>query len=845
MSPISASRSHGTNDIDCSNRSKRDAHHKNGKSKAIVQPLRRGDACLMCRAKKLKCSAQKPMCDQCAKRKDRCVYDAARPASRVEQLERKLAEMDEADFREALARRTSLGLSGFDSPTKNLSFSSAQALGQDNGMPSFSGYDMMDPVSTQVRQPAELPASPTSVAHILNVDTEPLVDINDILPSLFSWPNILGTTSQIDHYGSESSNIPHYAQSHNQLFWPFLGGATSDSFLFSGSSSNEGIYDNSIISTASTSAASSRSQSQELVASYISPQHANVSPSIPELSNLTFSTSDETNTLDISARCHTPRPEPRSLTSDQQIDSTISQGGTEMNQAAGSQFPTALEVVESVTRLKKAADLNAQIIGERELCEAARGYLLDLFFSPHRHITECGSEFLSKEEFITRLSLPEGQSPHPCLQFSMYTVASSSSYVPSIRRLAEPLFQMTISKLDEAIRKQDRLLDAIKASKTLSKWLFAQSRPLEGYLYSNKSVSLCMACGLHQIPSSVYSVQQHQAKPVKTNTLLSPPQNQQELGERIHSFWSTWGNERGGSLTHHWPSAIEDESITTPLPRPKEDYHNLEIMMSQPDITLRDLYNLPYQEKATPLRSLYAYLLVSEHLNYRATKLAAQSPAGISSSYRFLAQLGSHSTASVPREHYPAAYKEIMDTSYWLENNMPEDWKFQFLHDPSWIEPDIPIIGLCLKASRMHLHPIQSEIDRPIGLNIAFECSSIIKSIISYSQAQSSLPTSPSPESNTNSPSTNVNQDAESLDSKIRSTRDNDGLSGPYALTPSFGVVKKLLEGYQVFKGLGRLDEATRCKIEAQSIYDGFKSLNTNRSLLLNHIKQLEELFDM
>ena len=72
-------------------------------------PLRRGDACLMCRAKKLvrwppvtrfrgscqKCSASKPSCDQCSKRNDRCVYDAARPASRVEKLEQRLAEMEE------------------------------------------------------------------------------------------------------------------------------------------------------------------------------------------------------------------------------------------------------------------------------------------------------------------------------------------------------------------------------------------------------------------------------------------------------------------------------------------------------------------------------------------------------------------------------------------------------------------------------------------------------------------------------------------------------------------------------------------------------------------------------
>ena len=38
------------------------------------------------------------MCDQCAKRTDRCVYDAVRPASRVEKLERKLGVSDPTEI---------------------------------------------------------------------------------------------------------------------------------------------------------------------------------------------------------------------------------------------------------------------------------------------------------------------------------------------------------------------------------------------------------------------------------------------------------------------------------------------------------------------------------------------------------------------------------------------------------------------------------------------------------------------------------------------------------------------------------------------------------------------------
>lgn len=39
-----------------------------------------------------KCSARKPSCDQCSKRNDSCVYDTARPATRVQKLEAKLGK---------------------------------------------------------------------------------------------------------------------------------------------------------------------------------------------------------------------------------------------------------------------------------------------------------------------------------------------------------------------------------------------------------------------------------------------------------------------------------------------------------------------------------------------------------------------------------------------------------------------------------------------------------------------------------------------------------------------------------------------------------------------------------
>lgn len=46
-----------------------------------------------------KCSGSKPACENCSKRGDRCIYDHARPATRVEKLKKQLEERDEAERR--------------------------------------------------------------------------------------------------------------------------------------------------------------------------------------------------------------------------------------------------------------------------------------------------------------------------------------------------------------------------------------------------------------------------------------------------------------------------------------------------------------------------------------------------------------------------------------------------------------------------------------------------------------------------------------------------------------------------------------------------------------------------
>jgi hypothetical protein len=117
----------------------------------------------------------------------------------------------------------------------------------------------------------------------------------------------------------------------------------------------------------------------------------------------------------------------------------------------------------------------------------------------------------------------------------MCTVSASSSYIPMMRTLADSFYAIAAVKFDEAIRHGDRLLDAIKAAKTLCKWLYSRARPLEGYQLGWKAASLSLACQLHKIPSGMFC-NDTSASNDNPWPLLGPPKDQWELGERIHTL---------------------------------------------------------------------------------------------------------------------------------------------------------------------------------------------------------------------------------------------------------------------------------------------------------------------
>lgn len=79
---------------------------KDGESSALGKAtLKRGDACLYCRKRRIKCSAEKPSCSQCLGKRE-CAYDNGKPVSRVRQLEDKVAQL-ESMLQQTSSRRPS------------------------------------------------------------------------------------------------------------------------------------------------------------------------------------------------------------------------------------------------------------------------------------------------------------------------------------------------------------------------------------------------------------------------------------------------------------------------------------------------------------------------------------------------------------------------------------------------------------------------------------------------------------------------------------------------------------------------------------------------------------------
>lgn len=100
--------------------------------------------------------------------------------------------------------------------------------------------------------------------------------------------------------------------------------------------------------------------------------------------------------------------------------------------------------------------------------------------------------------------------------------------------------------------------------------------PLWGVVHSR----LALVCGLHKISKGV-SMRKTDWK------VIGPPANRAISGERIHALcvdqllvslktdysWNLWITEKRMGLMTGYPSLLDDEIISTPLPKSMEEYN--------------------------------------------------------------------------------------------------------------------------------------------------------------------------------------------------------------------------------------------------------------------------------
>lgn len=736
---------------------------KSSRSRSSIQPLRRGDACLMCRAKKLvrlrcarrmrltvqKCSATKPVCDQCAKRKDRCVYDGVRPASRVEKLERKLAELEEQELRAVLSSRRHSTAEVF--PTSTYDFQPNHFSSNSMGNIDVSNFSFPPPnvtltasttrSSTSVPAPARPSSMPSAQMAALSNWQWPGNDYAGVAPihtevqvptmpwSLISTSNDISTawngdmSMALNSTGLHSTAMDATAMNHDNPFafdaTAFQNPAVDPSILIPTdlSASTEALFDSGAIAQST----------------FINPPMAALVGDVP-------------------------------MDAQQTIDDVLAQAATQM-----------------------------PVINEKDVSQSARDYLLDLFFCPPR--TPFGPEPYTEQHFRAKMNGPVEHRPHPALLFSMYTVAASSSYIPAVRALADSLYIMARDRVEEAIVAEDRLVDAINGGKMLSKWLFSRARALEGYQMSNKIMSVALACHLHRIRSSVWDPSEVGPRFDHVWPLIGPPRNQWDLTERIHAFWSIWASDCGATLMMPWPSAIDDRTILTPLPKRPGEAPN-----SSQDFSLRSLYKMASDPTIRTPDNVYALLYASAHLCHRAKALREARPEA-ALGFAEQAEFGPDHTYCARRDH-PRAYKEIMEAARSLRERLPDHLQIKYGAAQPWPDPDVPVVHVCILAAQAYLHNIfGDEYDRESCLAFSRESANIIRIWFQHSRL------------------------TEEQTKGSRSNRNKNGIAAPYALAAWFWTADRLMRGAKVVKALGREDEAAKLLEDGNAVVDGLKSM--------------------
>ncbi|OCF34322.1 hypothetical protein I316_03836 [Kwoniella heveanensis BCC8398] len=663
-------------------------------------PLRRGDACLYCRKRRIRCSADKPTCQHCAKTGRECIYDSGKPVSRVKQLEEKVAELETLLKSGIASAGNGNGNGSEPSTSRKESISSASVpplqhhSSSDQSIPTSADATMDDgaeqagPSSyTQLPDPhsstsysydaaATVAASETFDFNMLDafLSTQSglppstfasfggsffsgTIDVGDPVQAVQPGSNF-GMNMVMDGMGvnAESSfDFNMLDPNYMSLIHSFqatttttasTAAAPSTSNTMSGPSST--TYTRPATSSTSPSSAHSSTTGQAPIdPKYYNPNTSTCPPYLNDTSSQNAARSSGSpfhSTRPPNFRATTLNPGPYSIEELLATDPSDEPDVALRNRLLSSVPDKRLAELLRGTDIQPPADasppactLPAQRDGQQwvtgitdssteyqpagvgthgpidtepttdpaegftlvggwfdaaDLPKIARDHLLDLFFSGMRLF---GQEF-HVPRFMASLTLPPAKRPHPCLLYSMYTLASRISTSAPIRSLEPHFYSIASRQLEESIGHADRLLDATRASTLLAIYKYSKARYHEGWMMTGQAARLALSCGLHQIRSSVWkpsSILMENADLIgmmrHRSYVIPAAKDAVEHGERIWTFWSIYTTDRCGSISTQWPPAINDDDVCTPFPRPLHEYE-LGLVTEDDDQSLSTIY---------------------------------------------------------------------------------------------------------------------------------------------------------------------------------------------------------------------------------------------------------------
>ncbi|KDQ14231.1 hypothetical protein BOTBODRAFT_354104 [Botryobasidium botryosum FD-172 SS1] len=278
---------------------------------------------------------------------------------------------------------------------------------------------------------------------------------------------------------------------------------------------------------------------------------------------------------------------------------------------------TRLPLPGAIRVVKHAAPRPAPIFLENpmdilKLPPATREHLVDMF------ITDCSRFSLILDETRFRQSLTllpsHENAPHPALINALILRACTSPATPI--RQYEPIFHERLHRsLTDSLSKADRLLDFVRASALTAYYYYGKNRWVEGHHHLSSTIRFAAGCGLHAIPplSAV----------IRPNCLsmLNPPHDLLELGERINTFWMLFCLDRLGSIFTGLPISFPDEAISTPWPCPPEYFRDGRVQLSHSS-SIASLYDMNHTPLYLSADDIFELRPKSIALLHRAVMLA-------------------------------------------------------------------------------------------------------------------------------------------------------------------------------------------------------------------------------